>query len=705
MSAQSTASRLLRVAAALFLSGTALWAHAAAPDAGTTAAQVNGTSISRAELDQLVATALATVAAGTNAPGLQLAAVDQLIAQQLFTQSALRAGLNTQAATRLQVARARRQVLGEAYLRRQLVNVAQPTAQQIDQFIAKNPKLFGERLTYHYTRATLDTPDDWSLERLQGELQIHKDLVSLQVFFQRNKLPLRTESLWLGSEQIAPDQLKTLEAMPNGQLKWLPVVDAGKSILLLRHQAYPDAKDPALMRGAIARGMWLEAVDTARREHLVQLRQRASVVITPAGQAGASVLAARVNADEISLAELSQAINPDAADAPLASISAPAVRQKVLDTLIDEALLAQQALALGLERQPAVAEQLKQVESSILINRFLALEMAKLPTPPLIQVNYVVGQQSELFAKRKVYRFSEFIINQAASERLAKAQQALTALADPKAIEGVLTQLGWSYGVNHLWRGPDQLNPQYRKELAGLAVGKSAVLAAPGGKALVVLYKSAEFPDPIGTDEAQAIARQLLVNANQAEATQALLTRLRSEARVALAPDLMAAQQQLMAPAFRLQALTTQQQQTWLLATLQVMALVLLPATLFWFYRTSRGRVEFAIWRDAPSRWLDRWNEASHAAPFFGALSLTAGALTLLLALPLGGLLKRQALPPDGLVIAGGVGVGLVSTVLVLFWLHSRQAQARAGDANRWLPLGAVLLLQALLTLVAIYAF
>jgi len=705
MPAKPFAFCLARLGLALIAGSLALCANATAPNPGTVAAQVNGTAITRAELDQLVASAPAPAAADGNPAALQLAGINQLITRQLLTQSALRAGLDQQTTTRLQLARARRQALGQAYLQRQLNQVAQPTAQQVDQFIASHPKLFGERLTYHFTRATLGATDDWPLHRLQRELPAGKDLPALQSFFQRIKLPLRTESLWLGAEQIAPQQLTLLEGMGNGQLQWLPVEDGtGQPLLLVRHAAYPDPKDPARIRGAIGRGLWLEAVDTARRHHLTRLRLQASLVMAPPAQADASQPAAQVNGETITLAELNLALNPQAEAGAAHPASTPSQRQRVLDTLVDEALLAQQAVALGLHQQPELASQLKLIETSLVANRYLSQALAKLPTPPMRQVNFVISQQADLFASRKVYRFSEFIIRQPASTHLAQAQSALAALTSQQELQDALDKLGWSYGVNHLWRGPEQLNPLYRQTLANLATGEHRVFAAPDGQSLLVLHKADVYPDPIGADEAERIARGLVQNATQTEATQALLTRLRSEARVALAPDLLAAQQQLVAPAFRLDSLSPPQRTSWALATLQVMLLVLLLAAMLWFYRTSRDRVEFAIWRDRPTRWLDRWREASYTTPYFLGLSLAAGAATLALALPIWVNIRQNTLPKESLVIALGLGVGLVMAALALYRLHARQAQARAADANRWLPLGTVTLAQVLLTLGVTYA-
>ncbi|MDD3935979.1 SurA N-terminal domain-containing protein [Rhodoferax sp.] len=703
MPSTPVASRLRQLGLALILCGSALLAQAAAPDSTATAAQVNGTTITRAELDELVTTAPAALAAAGQPAMVQMAAVNELISQQLLKQAALRAGLNTQAATQIQLARARRQVLGQAYLQAQVASVPQPTQPQIDQFITSHPKLFGERLTYHFTRATLDASADWPLSRLESELASHKNLPALQNFFLRNQLQLRTESLWLGSEQIAPEQLKALGAMRNGQLKWVTEPGNSQPILLARDEAYPDAKDPAAIRGAIARGMWLESMDAARRAHIDQLRRQAVVITSPPSPPDATLLAATVNNEAITQAQLSQALAPDAAQLGSAGAHKQALRQKMLGTLIEEALLAQQALAQGLERQPAVAAQLKRIETSLLISRYLALEMARLPAPPLSQVNAVVAQQSELFAKRKVYRFSEYIIQQSVTAQQARVQAALDAWTTPQDFEKTLATQGWTYGVNHLWRGPEQLNPQYRKALADLPAGGHTLLPDPAGKALLVLHKTADYPDPVGADEAQRIATQLLVSATQSAATQALLTRLRSEARVALAPDLLAAQQQLMAPVFRLDALSNQQLKAWVLASLQLMLLVLLPAALFWFYQTTRARLEFSLWRDAPTRRLDRWIEASYAAPFLWLLTLATGAATVLLALPIRKDIKLHALPQDALLIAAGLGLGSAVTALALYALLLRRPDAKAAGAKRWRPLGGVMLVQLLLTLSALY--
>ena len=109
-------------------------------------------------------------------------------------------------------------------------------------------------------------------------------------------------------------------------------------------------------------------------------------------------LVATVNGVEISLAR---------------GTSASGVQQ-ALDKLIDRELLAQRALAAGLERDPQVVESLDSARRQVLAQAYLERLARAARTPSRDETRAFYAQNPELFAERRIYRTRELAVSGAA---------------------------------------------------------------------------------------------------------------------------------------------------------------------------------------------------------------------------------------------------------------------------------------------------
>jgi EpsD family peptidyl-prolyl cis-trans isomerase len=120
----------------------------------------------------------------------------------------------------------------------------------------------------------------------------------------------------------------------------------------------------------------------------------------------ASQVAAKVNGNEIALEQLRRAVATGTA-APGEAKPTPA---QVMDTLIDEELLAQKAVNLKLDRQPQVRASIEAMRTRILAQAYMQhLAVGDSEDPGKVKAFY--RENPALFGERRIYRLLELAIN------------------------------------------------------------------------------------------------------------------------------------------------------------------------------------------------------------------------------------------------------------------------------------------------------
>jgi EpsD family peptidyl-prolyl cis-trans isomerase len=101
-------------------------------------------------------------------------------------------------------------------------------------------------------------------------------------------------------------------------------------------------------------------------------------------------------------------------------------RKKLQKQLIDRQLAVQQALKLGLERNPELMLQLQEQRLDTLARAYAAQLGAELPTPTAPAINAFYLEHPALFAERKIYRFKELSLD-TVSAQASELRQRLAA--------------------------------------------------------------------------------------------------------------------------------------------------------------------------------------------------------------------------------------------------------------------------------------
>jgi EpsD family peptidyl-prolyl cis-trans isomerase len=244
------------------------------------------------------------------------------------------------------------------------------------------------------------------------------------------------------------------------------------------------------------------------------------------GKKTATQSAARVNGADITVHQINQVLSrlQGVTEQNLAQ-----ARGEVLDRLIDQQLVIEQALDKKLDRQPEVMAALEAARRDVLARAHLD-QVAKVrakPTPEEGRKYY--DTHPELFAQRRIYNLQELT--------LEKNDAMLPALRDKIASAKSMDELvAWLKEKNVRFAAKAGVRPaeQIPLELLGtlhrMKEGQATLIDGPQGTVIVRVAAVQAVP----VDEATAMPRiqQFLANQQGKEAVETEMKRLRANAKI-----------------------------------------------------------------------------------------------------------------------------------------------------------------------------
>jgi EpsD family peptidyl-prolyl cis-trans isomerase len=241
----------------------------------------------------------------------------------------------------------------------------------------------------------------------------------------------------------------------------------------------------------------------------------------------ASQVAARVNADEISVRAVDAALarSPNGS-APLAARA----KREIVDKLIEQQLARQRAIEQKLERAPQVVQAIEAARSEILARAYLeqVAEAQASPAPEEIRKYYLA--HPELFAQRRQYSLEE--ISVAGKSGIAAALQERVAKGESmEQIAGWLKSGEVRYAVNRGVRAAEQIPLDVLPRLQAMRQGEVQVIGS-GGDGAVVIRLASSRAAPVDEASAAPLIRQFLLKRRSSEAIAVEMKRLRGQARI-----------------------------------------------------------------------------------------------------------------------------------------------------------------------------
>lgn len=244
-------------------------------------------------------------------------------------------------------------------------------------------------------------------------------------------------------------------------------------------------------------------------------------------EGGATQVAAKVNDKELTVHQINFVLQQSPQMAAAAGSAAP---RQVLERLIDQEVILQQALDQKLDRDPNVVSAIEAAKRDIIARAYMDQLAAKLPAPTPQDVQSYFDSKPELFSQRQVYNLTEIQLALQA-DQAPEVQALLQAGKSAEAVVQWAQDKQLRVALNHVTRPAEGLPLSMLPQLAKVAPGQGVMLAE-GGVARI-LYVDSRRAEPVTLDQARNAIQSAIANERKRQAMQDEVRRLRTAAKVA----------------------------------------------------------------------------------------------------------------------------------------------------------------------------
>ncbi len=237
-------------------------------------------------------------------------------------------------------------------------------------------------------------------------------------------------------------------------------------------------------------------------------------------------VAAVVDGDELTIGQVNQVLAQQRHLRP--EQGEPASRQ-VLERLVDQQLAVQQAIALKLDREPRVQQQLELARKEVLARAWGERMSEAVPKADEAAIKAYFDARPILFAQRRVYLLTEVQV-EARAEQVDALRQLVRKV---RTLEEFTTQLrsgDWRFVASQVRRAAEQLPLQQIDAIARLQPGQAMGAVVPGG--MQVLFLQGTQDAPLSLEQARPLIEQYLINERRRRKLEDEIKALREKANI-----------------------------------------------------------------------------------------------------------------------------------------------------------------------------
>ena len=230
---------------------------------------------------------------------------------------------------------------------------------------------------------------------------------------------------------------------------------------------------------------------------------------------------AKVNGSELSVHQLNQLLDKTQG---LSAEQVQDARKRMLQTLIDQQLLMDQAVEEKLDRSPDVLLALEKARREVLSRAYLEKAAATAEAPSEQEIDSFYDRNPNLFALRNLYHYRELLLP-AQTANFAELAEALRGATSLQAARELLAARGVEPRLNQGQRGAEQSPPELLERLAMAKPGELLVVDNNLGLSLLEITRIE--PAPLQREQARPIIANLLLGQRRNQAMAQTVGKLR----------------------------------------------------------------------------------------------------------------------------------------------------------------------------------
>ena len=241
----------------------------------------------------------------------------------------------------------------------------------------------------------------------------------------------------------------------------------------------------------------------------------------------ASQTAAKVNGDEVTVHQINSELQRATGGNIPQGASTEAASKRILEGLIDQTLLVQQAKEAKVDRDPQVLQMLESSRRQILAQAYIDRQAAAAPISAE-DIKSFFAKNPDLFERRRVYAFREFLFEKAKFTDQLRDQ--LNAAKSPADIAKILNNAGIRYRETNSTRAAETLPIDALPKIAKMSKGDTVAFTDQNLANVLMLLDFVE--QPIAMDRAMPFIQQFLNNQKKREIAQGAVKELRAKGNI-----------------------------------------------------------------------------------------------------------------------------------------------------------------------------
>jgi EpsD family peptidyl-prolyl cis-trans isomerase len=241
----------------------------------------------------------------------------------------------------------------------------------------------------------------------------------------------------------------------------------------------------------------------------------------------ATQVAARVNADEITVHQINNILNRSQSIAPEVAAQ---TKRDVLDRLVDQQLARQKAIENELDRSPSVVQTIEAAKTEILARAYLERLTAAIPGTAAWEVEKYYKEHPELFAQRRLFNLEE-IAFAAKSDVASGLREHLPRARSMQEIADWLQSREIKFAVNRGVRAAEQISLEILPKVHGMKEGQNQLFEVGSERYLVIRVIGYKV-EPVDAATAAPRIQQFLFNQRSRETIAREMKTLRERAKI-----------------------------------------------------------------------------------------------------------------------------------------------------------------------------